>query len=338
MIISRHVFKCFVLLSMLVVPIELHATTSIKVATISPDGSAWMKALRRGGKEVETATEGRVQFKFYPGGIKGDDFTVLKLIRARQLHGGVVTTGVFNTIYTDAQLYNLPMQFQDLDQLDAVRQKLDPILMDGLEEAGFVTFGIAEVGSAYAMGKRAATSMQAARSLKIWTPDGDEAALRTLQAFGISPIPSPIANVLTGLQTGLFDTVTSPPVAAVALQWHTQVDYLLDMPLMYVYGLFVVSDRQFQKLSQIDQVTVRNIMGKVVKEVDKQNRSDHVATFDLLLDMGVERLEPSPQEREEWQQSADSAAQAWVDDGIITPAMYEILEKTLESDRATFDR
>ena len=217
-------------------------------------------------------------------------------------------------------------------------EKLDPILMDGLEEAGFVTFGIAEVGSAYAMGKRAATSMQAARSLKIWTPDGDEAALRTLQAFGISPIPSPIANVLTGLQTGLFDTVTSPPVAAVALQWHTQVDYLLDMPLMYVYGLFVVSDRQFQKLSQIDQVTVRNIMGKVVKEVDKQNRSDHVATFDLLLDMGVERLEPSPQEREEWQQSADSAAQAWVDDGIITPAMYEILENTLESDRATFDR
>ena len=107
---------------------------------------------------------------------------------------------------------------------------------------------------------------------------------------------------------------------------------------MYVYGLFVVSDRQFQKLSQIDQVTVRNIMGKVVKEVDKQNRSDHVATFDLLLDMGVERLEPSPQEREEWQQSADSAAQAWVDDGIITPAMYEILENTLESDRATFHR
>lgn len=333
MSISRNFFSFCLLLLVAAVSLPLQAATVLKVATISPDGSAWMKALRRGAKEVEIATEGRVKFKFYPGGIKGDDFTVLKLIRARQLHGGVVTTGVFNTIFTDAQLYNLPMQFQDFDQLDAVRQKLDPVLMKGLEDAGFVTFGIAEVGSAYAMGKRAATSMRAARSLKIWTPDGDEAALRTLQAFGITPIPSPIANVLTGLQTGLFDTVTSPPVAAVALQWHTQVDYLLDMPLMYVYGLFVVSDKQFQKLNEIDQRSVRNIMGSVVKEVDRQNRADHVATFDLLLKMGVERLEPTPEEREEWQQSADMAARAWVDDGIITKAMYQLLEDTLDSER-----
>jgi len=79
-------------------------------------------------------------------------------------------------------------------------------------------------------------------------------------------------------------------------------------------------------------------MGSVVKEVDRKNRADHVATFDLLLEMGVERLEPTPEERKEWQQSADMAARAWVDDGIITPVMYQLLEDTLDSEREVLVR
>ena len=312
----------------------VHGATTFKIATISPDGSSWMKAMRAGGKEVEAVTDGRVKFKFYPGGIKGDDQTVLKLMRARQLHGGVVTTGVFNQIYTDVQLYNLPMQFVNLEEVDAVRSKIDPVLMAGLEEAGFVTFGVTEVGSAYAMGKKPATSVDAAKRLKVWTPDGDPAALRALQAFDIAPIPSPIANVLTGLQTGLIDTVTTPPVAAIALQWHTQVDYLLDLPLMYVYGLFVVSKSHFGRLDDADQAAVRRIMGDVVRKVDRQNRADHVATFQVLLDRGVERLVPTDAERAQWQQYADAAAQSWVDEGIVSAPLYERLQSELGKLRA----
>ena len=36
-----------------------HAAT-FKVATLSPDGSFWMKTMREAGKEVEAATDSRV--------------------------------------------------------------------------------------------------------------------------------------------------------------------------------------------------------------------------------------------------------------------------------------
>ena len=140
-----------------------NGATNFKIATISPDGSSWMKVLREGGRSVERATEGRVKFKFYPGGVKGDDQTVLKLMRVGQLHGGIVTTGVFNRIYPDVQVYNLPMHFRTPEEIDHVRAILDPELMRGLEDAGFVCFGIAEVGMAYAMGKKRATSVAGAR-------------------------------------------------------------------------------------------------------------------------------------------------------------------------------
>ena len=328
-----NIFKILFSLCPIFVTFLADGATIFKIATISPDGSSWMKLLREGGHSVERATEGRVKFKFYPGGVKGDDQTVLKLMRVGQLHGGVVMTGVFNRIYPDVQVYNLPMHFRTPQEIDQVRTMLDPELMRGLENAGFVCFGIAEVGMAYAMGKKRATSIAGARRLKVWTPQGDEAAMRTLAAFGITPIPSSIANVLPGLQTGLFDTITSPPVAAVALQWHTQLRYVLDLPLMYVYGLFVVSATQFERLNAADQTTLRSIMADVVRQADRKNRADDIATFDVLLAQGIELLTPSDDERREWRRVGEEAAEEWIDRGIVSRGLYQRFQSALEAQR-----
>jgi len=50
---------------------------TIKIATVAPDGTAWMKEMRATGDAIKTKTEGRVEMKFYPGGVMGDDATVL---------------------------------------------------------------------------------------------------------------------------------------------------------------------------------------------------------------------------------------------------------------------
>jgi TRAP-type C4-dicarboxylate transport system substrate-binding protein len=169
--------------------------------------------------------------------------------------------------------------------------------------------------------------------LKVWTPQGDEAAMRTLVAFGITPIPSSIVNVLPGLQTGLFDTITTPPVAAVALQWHTQIRYVLDLPLMYVYGLFVVSATQFERLSDADQTTLRSIMADVVRQADRKNRADDIATFDVLLAQGIELLTPSDDERREWRRVGEEAAEEWIDRGIVSRGLYQRFQSALEAQR-----
>ncbi len=45
----------------------------------------------------------------------------------------------------------------------------------------------------------------------------------------MSPVPLGLADVLTGLQTGLVDVVSGPPVAAVALQWFTKIKYAIEV-------------------------------------------------------------------------------------------------------------
>lgn len=308
---------------------------TLKIATVSPGGSATVRILKSAGKEIELLTEGRVNLKFYPGGVMGDDWSVLRKMRIGALHGAVMTTGVFNQIYTDVQVYNLPMQFRNLEEVDYVRDQLDPVLIDGLADSGFVSFGLVEVGMAYAMSTTKAHSVREGRRLKVWTPQGDPAAAKAISAFDISPIPLTIADVLAGLQTGLIDTVTTPPVGAIALQWHSQLDYVLDLPLMYVYGLFVIQERRFTRLSDDDQQVVRRILSKATKQADELNRQDHDSAWTVLQEQGLELIRPSPTDKADWQSHADAATQRWVDEGFVSRDLYTRFSKHLETYRSS---
>ena len=302
---------------------------TLKVATVSPRGSAWMKVLDDAVKEVTAATEGRIAIKVYPGGSMGDDATVLRRMRHGQLQGGLLTAAVFNTIYKDIQVYNLPMAFRSFAEVDAVRETLDPLLLAGLKEAGFESFGIAEVGMAYAMSKLPVRQVADGRRAKVWTPQGDVAAARALDAFGIKPIPQPIADVLTGLQTGLLDTVTVPPVAAVPLLWHTQLKYIVDLPLMYIYGLFVVSERALRGVSEADLAALRRIMGAAVREADRLNRADHGKAWAALGKQGIKTITPTPPEVADWRRHAAAASASWVAEDIIGTDIYNALTARL---------
>ena len=41
---------------------------TLKIATVTPNGSQWMADMKAGAAEVKERTEGRVQIKFYGGG------------------------------------------------------------------------------------------------------------------------------------------------------------------------------------------------------------------------------------------------------------------------------
>lgn len=330
-------FKGLVAVGLLVLAATPVHAVVFKIATVSPDGSAWMKLLREAASDITTRTEGRVTFKFYPGGIMGDDKAVLRKIRARQLHGAILTAGGLNQTYTDLQVYTLPMMFNDLAEVDHVRSRMDVLLLEGLRKKGFVGFGIAEVGFAYAMSKAQVSSVAEVRAQKVWIPDGDPGAEQAMSAFAISPIPLPLPDVLGGLQTGLINGVTVPPVLAIILQWHTQVRYVLDLPLMYVYGLLTVSERQYSKLSEADQQLVAQRMGRVVEEVNASSRRDHMQAIAVLKNLGLVWSSLSAQETVEWRALADKASATLVAEGTVSAELVATMNTLLTDYRAGLD-
>lgn len=292
-----------------------------------------MEVLREAVAEVDAATDSRLIFKIYSGGSQGDDPAVLRKMRLRQLHGGLLTAAVFHNIHKDIQIYNLPMAFRSFAEVDAVRETMDPMLIAGLAEAGFESFGIAEVGMAYAMSTKPLRTVADGKRLKVWTPDGDVAAARTLQAFGIAPIPLTIADVAGSLQTGLIDTVAVPPIAVVPLLWHTRLKYVIDLPLMYIYGLFVVKADALRGIAAEDLAATRRIMRAAVAKADRLNRADHDAAWQALANQGIKFVTPTAAEVADWRSHADQASRRWVQEGIVGTEAYAAMQERLAAHR-----
>ncbi len=311
------------------------SAAQFKIATLSPDGSSWMKAMRGAASTIEAQTEGRVTFKFYPGGVMGSDEAVLRKIRIGQLQGGAVPGGAMLSFYPDAQVYNLPLKFHSFEEVDYVRKRMDEKIIAGIEGSGFVTFGLAEGGFAYILSKKTITTIEELREGKVWIPNNDPGGLQAIKTFGVNPIPLNLADVLAGLQTGLVDTVATSPIGAIALQWHTQVETMTDLPILYFYALLAIDKKPFSKLSDADQAVVREVMGATFKQIDQQNRADNIAAYNALLEQGIKELEISAAERERWYQTAQKAEANVLDKKIVSASALQELNGHLDAFRAS---
>ena len=276
-----------------------HAAT-FKVATLSPDGSFWMKTMREAGKEVEAATDSRVKFKWYPGGVMGDDKAVLRKMRVGQLQGAALPMGELLSFYPDSQAYGIPFLFNSYDEVDYVRSQLDDTLIAGFAEGGMEVLGIAEGGFGYFLTAEPVRVPADLQQQKVWVPQNDVVSARLAQSIGVTPIPLTLPDVLPGLQTGLVNTVAVSPMGAIMLQWHTRIAHITDIPLMYFCGVVSLTGKSFNELSADDQVVVKAVFGKAFKLIDDRNRTDNVKAFEALKYQGVETVVLTDAERDAW--------------------------------------
>jgi len=308
---------------------------TFKIATLAPDGTTWMKLMKQGAKNISEKTDGRVKLKFYPGGVMGNDQSVHRKIKVGQLQGGAFTSGGLAHIYPGIQVLNLPMIFNSIDEVDYVRSKMDAFLKQNMEQGGFVLLGIANGGFAKIMSQQPLTDLEAIRSSKVWIPEGNNVVLETFKSFGISPIPLSIANVFTGLQTGLIETVTVIPTAAIVFQWHSSTAYVTDIPVVFLTGLLAIQKKSFDKINAGDQIIVKQEIDHVFKQLDRLNRSDIDKATEALKNYGIKYVKPDPAEIRRWKNLTTQAIANMASSGIVTQeAVDQVLQHLSEYRKA----
>jgi len=305
------------------------AATTIKIATVAPEGTAWMRELRAGADAVKTRSADRVEIKYYPGGVMGDEPSVLRKIKIGQLQGGAFTGGEFSQTNKDAQIYSIPFLFKNLDEVDKVRAQLDPMLKKTFESVGFEAVAISGGGFAYLMSVRDVRTKEDVKAAKVWVPQGDRIAEVALSAAGVTPISLPLADVYTSLQTGLIDTVANTPAGAIAFQWHTKLKHMMDLPLTYVIGILLVDKKVFDALSAEDRKALNEELGTAFARLEKINRDDNVQARGALEKQGVAIFTPNAAETKPWEAVGVTARAELTAKNEISPEMSAALDKAL---------
>ena len=321
----------FAVLIMLAVP--AHGAQVIKLATITPENSQWMRDMREGAAEIEERTDGRVKIKLYGGGVMGNDKKVLRKVRIGQLHGGAFTANSLQELYPDLNIYGLPMLFESQAEVDYVRARIDERLTAGLEEAGWVSFGFAGGGFARMMSNTPVRTLGDLADQKVWVPEGDQISYAGMEALDLAPVTLPVTDVLTGLQTGLLDIVTTPPVGAVVLQWYTKVKYVTDLPLVYTMAYVAIDKKTFDRLSAEDQGVVSDVMTRIYANFDEVNRKDNVEALAALENAGIEIVEPDLDQVPQWRSAVAAANRDLAEKGVFSAALLEEVEGLLSEYR-----
>jgi TRAP-type C4-dicarboxylate transport system substrate-binding protein len=306
----------------------------LKIATMAPDGTLWMKEMQKAADEVKERTDGRVSFRFYPGGTMGSDSAVLRKIRIGQLHGGVLLAGSLADIDADLEIYSLPLLFSTHGEVDFVRDRTDEVLIKELANKGYVSFGLTETGFTYLLSAKPTRTFDDLKGRKTWIMQDDPVSLAIVEAAGLSPVPLPLSDVLTGLQTGLIDTVAAPPVGAVALQWFTKARYLTDLPITYVCGTTVISAKAFNRISGQDQEVVREVFGRANKTLDETSRSDNEEARRALIGQGVEYVNPTAETLAKWREIAAVASERLIAERGYDPSIIAMIGDLIAAYRA----
>ena len=310
------------------------SAVTLKIATVAPEGTAWMVEMRRAAAAIAVRTEGRVKLRFYPGGVMGSEATVLRKMRVGQLHGGAFTSSGLSGVYPDIDVYGLPFLFRSYEEVDYVRARVDERLRAGLENAGLTVLAISETGFAYFMSTRPVHDLDELRRTKVWAPESDLITRTALEVSGVAPVSLPISDVYTGLQTGLLETVAAPPMAAIGLQWHTKIKFVADAPVAYVIGILVLEPKAVRRLSPADQKVLREVVATAAASMDQQTRNGNREAREALQAQGIELIPPpGPEELARWDRVADQTIARLREGGVYSGGLIDAIRAYLREAR-----
>jgi len=292
----KSVVLCIVALMLCIPSIgSAQEVTVIKIATLAPDGSSWMKTLNAINAEVMEKTKGKVVFKIYPGGVLGDEKDMMRKMQIGQIQGAGLSSGGLAQIYKEIDVIHIPFFLQNYEEVDYVLKKMGPYFKKGLEDNGYILLGWSEAGFTFLMSTVYVSSVNDLKKAKVWIWQESPMAKAIFHEAGVAAIPLSLPDVLVGLQTGLVDVVYSPPTVAIALQWFTKVKYLVDVPLSYIGGGIVVKKDIFKKLPQSSQTIIFESFQRNLDQLKTITRRENQEAIKVMQNNGV-KIVTAPQD------------------------------------------
>jgi TRAP-type C4-dicarboxylate transport system substrate-binding protein len=215
---------------------------AVKIGTLAPKGSPWHEVLQDLSEEWKEASEGRYQFRIYPGGVAGDEPDMVRKMRIGQLHAAALSGIGLHRITPEIQALQIPMMYRNNGELDYVREKVAPRLEVAFSERGFKVLAWGDVGWVRFFSRRPVVHPDEMKPLKLFTSAGDTVVAEAYKDAGYQVVPLASTDIHTALQAGLIDAVQTTAVAALSFQWFALAPHMTSVRWAPLVGAIVVSD------------------------------------------------------------------------------------------------
>ena len=262
-----------------------------RIATLAPDGSAWMKILNKGATDVAAKTSNRVTFKYYTGGVQGDEKDVIRKMKMGGMDGGAFTSVGLSQIEPSIRVLELPMIFASVEEMDYVRHKMWGTFMKRFAKKGYILLAPGDVGPIHFYSNAPIKTQADLRKAKVWLWGEDALVKAMFKKIGVNGVPMGVPNVLPALNTGRINACYGSPLATVALQWYTKIRYMTSMTSSYGVSSTVIKKEIWDKMSPEDLSLVKKSLSSHAKKLRSAVRKDNKRAHKAMLRAGVKEIE-----------------------------------------------
>jgi tripartite ATP-independent transporter DctP family solute receptor len=215
------------------------------------------RAVMHMSEELSKATGGKDTIKIFGDSALGSEKDTVEQVKIGALDMVRVNTAAFNGIVPESMVPALPFLFRDIEHFRKTMYgpQGDKILA-AFDKAGFVGLALYESGARSMYAKKPIKSVADMKGLKVRVQPSD-LFISMLTAMGASPAPMPMAEVYTGLKTGLVDAAENNyPSYEEAKHFESAPVYSETMHAMPPEVL-VFSKKTWDTLSKDEQAAIR---------------------------------------------------------------------------------
>jgi TRAP-type C4-dicarboxylate transport system substrate-binding protein len=260
---------------------------TLRIASLAPAGSSWMKVLNAWNKTIQDKSDGRLKLRFYPGGSQGDERDFVRKMRVGQLDGGVVTLVGLAMLVRQMVILGVVGFLDSYEELDRVRTKLAGRFESMFEAEGFKMVAWGDAGKTRLFSVKQIAKPSDVKSMRPWVWKDDLNFIEFYDVVGAPGVRLGVPEVYPGLQTKMVDVVTSSALTAVALQWYTRVKYMTGHNLSIIAGGVVMKKDKLDALPPDLQEIFYSTAKRVETLLNASIRKDDKVAFDVVKKKGI---------------------------------------------------
>ncbi len=272
-------------------PTKAEEAYILRIASLVPDGSSWMKILNAWNKTLQEKTDGRLKLRFYPGGSQGDERDFVRKMRVGQLDGGVVTMTGMSLLVPAMNVLVLPGLLDTYAELDRVREKMAPKFEGMFEKEGFKLVGWGDAGKTRLFSVKPIKRPSDIKAMRPWVWKDDPIFVEFYQAIGASAVRLGVPEVYPALQTRMVDVISSSALTAVALQWYTRVKYMTAHNSAIIAGGTMMRKDKYDELPPDIKEVFDSTAARAHQLLNKVVRKEDQKAYEVIMKKGIQAVE-----------------------------------------------
>jgi TRAP-type C4-dicarboxylate transport system substrate-binding protein len=267
-------------------------TYTLRVATLAPAGSSWMKVVNAWNKTLQEKTKGRLKIRVYPGGSQGDERDFVRKMRVGQLDAGIMTMTGMSMVVRAMIVLVLPGFLDTYEELDRVRAKMAPQFEAMFEKEGFKLVGWGDAGLNRLFAAKPFRRPSDLKALRPWVWKDELVFVELYDVIGANAVRLGVPEVYPALQTRMIDMVSSSALTAVALQWHTRVKYMTGWNSAIIAGGTLMRKDKYDALPADLKEAFDSTAARAHELINKSIRNDDRKAYEVIIKKGIQAIDP----------------------------------------------